>query len=150
MGKRLENLENRRKKRKKGVLIALSIFVLFFGAIFIYFQSGLKIFTPESEEITKKTDEMDTSDRENPSPNNPIKPIPEEEVSVTGPKELTIIAVGDILLDRQVGAMIKEHGIDEPFLDVVDILSSADITVANLECPLSTRGTKADKEYTFR
>ena len=46
--------------------------------------------------------------------------------------------------------MIKENGVDYPFIQVGETLRNADITAINLETSVSTRGTPADKQFTFR
>ncbi len=57
-------------------------------------------------------------------------PQPSEEVS--------LIAVGDIMLSRTVASKIKLHNdINYSFLKVSDFLKSADITFANLENPIT-------------
>ncbi len=53
-------------------------------------------------------------------------------------KEVSIAAVGDIMLDRGVWNRIRELGIHHVMAGVRDQLRAADITFANLECPLST------------
>jgi poly-gamma-glutamate synthesis protein (capsule biosynthesis protein) len=63
---------------------------------------------------------------------------------------VTLAAVGDILLDRDVGKKIDEFGIDYPFQKVADVLSSADIAFGNLECPLSEKGAKVIKPFVFQ
>jgi poly-gamma-glutamate capsule biosynthesis protein CapA/YwtB (metallophosphatase superfamily) len=60
------------------------------------------------------------------------------------------MAVGDVMLGRTIGELIETHGPAAPFLYTADTLRSADITVGNLECPISTRGTAEEKTYTFR
>jgi poly-gamma-glutamate capsule biosynthesis protein CapA/YwtB (metallophosphatase superfamily) len=60
------------------------------------------------------------------------------------------MAVGDIMLGRTVGEMIETEGIEAPFLYTAKILKTADITLGNLECPLSNRGTPEEKTYAFR
>lgn len=55
----------------------------------------------------------------------------------TGSAEIAL--VGDILLDRGVGRVIFDQGLDYPWLKLGNILSGADITFGNLECPLTRR-----------
>lgn len=58
---------------------------------------------------------------------------------------------GDVLLVRGVESLIKQKGTDFIFSDVKHIFDQSDISMINLECPVSERGTKAkDKQYTFR
>lgn len=49
----------------------------------------------------------------------------------------TIIAVGDIMTSRNVAAKMRLYGNDYPFASSTDFLSSADITFANLETPIT-------------
>ena len=60
------------------------------------------------------------------------------------------MAVGDIMLARTIGEMIESEGIEAPFAFTAETLSTADITLGNLECSISDRGTPEDKKYTFR
>ena len=54
------------------------------------------------------------------------------------------------MLGRTVGELIETEGPEAPFLYTADTLRSADVTVGNLECPISARGTAEDKTYAFR
>ena len=65
------------------------------------------------------------------------------------PGPVTLSAVGDILLDRGVGRRIERHGAGFPFGAVRDLLR-ADVAFGNLECPLSERGTRVPKKYSFK
>lgn len=67
------------------------------------------------------------------------------------PTTLTISAVGDMIFDRRVKALIQTSGGAAPLSAVDQLLARADITVGNLESPLSSGGTQdADKDVTFR
>jgi len=63
---------------------------------------------------------------------------------------VTIAAVGDVMLARDLVTLMDEHGALYPFERVAHLLRDADITVANLEGALTERGAPADKLYTFR
>ncbi len=63
---------------------------------------------------------------------------------------IQLSAVGDIMLDRALGYAIEQGNIEFPFSSVVEQLSSADITVGNLESALGDVGIPADKSYTFQ
>jgi poly-gamma-glutamate capsule biosynthesis protein CapA/YwtB (metallophosphatase superfamily) len=53
-------------------------------------------------------------------------------------KTVSMIAVGDIMLDRTVENKIRAHNdINYPFLKVTDFLKSADFVFGNLECPIT-------------
>jgi len=64
--------------------------------------------------------------------------------------EITIAAVGDILLDRGVAREMAAHGWAAPFRGTAGILRSADIATGNLECPLADRAEKVVKPFCFR
>ena len=55
--------------------------------------------------------------------------------------EITLAAVGDVMLGRKTGRMIDQYGLDYPFSLVGERLAAADLTFCNLEAPLGTTGT---------
>jgi poly-gamma-glutamate synthesis protein (capsule biosynthesis protein) len=77
-----------------------------------------------------------------PSPTATLPPTPEPVVS--------LMAVGDLMLARQLGARLAAGEVDYPFALVAETLRSADITVGNLECAISDRGEPLPKSYRFR
>lgn len=67
------------------------------------------------------------------------------------PPTVTVAAVGDLLFDSAPGRLIAAQGPRAPFARVAGLLQGADVTVGNLECPLSRRGSPVPgKTYTFR
>jgi poly-gamma-glutamate capsule biosynthesis protein CapA/YwtB (metallophosphatase superfamily) len=67
------------------------------------------------------------------------------------PEEITIAAVGDLMLGGRTEPFLKEFGPDYPFAEVLPFLSRADIVVGNLESPISSRGTAVqNKKFTLR
>jgi len=85
-----------------------------------------------------------------PAPAEPtVTPEPEPVPSLSA--TLTVAAVGDIHFDRQVKQLIEREGGLAPLRLVAEHLAAADITVGNLESPLSNRGSRwPDKDYYFR
>lgn len=66
-------------------------------------------------------------------------------------KEIKIIFAGDIMLSRGIGAqMAKNDDWKYPFLNIADFLKSTDMTFANLEGPISSRGVNVGSIYSFR
>lgn len=64
---------------------------------------------------------------------------------------ITVSAVGDMIFDRRVGALVASSGGEAPLRDVATILARSDITVGNLESPLSDGGVmNPTKDVTFR
>lgn len=66
--------------------------------------------------------------------------IQQVDDSLLGSKAVTLVAVGDIMLDRGVRQAMNRHGLTHPFEGTQQVLSSADIAFANLETPISSRG----------
>jgi len=62
-------------------------------------------------------------------------------------REFTLIAVGDVMLDRNVWKAIERSGYRSILEKVRDDVRSADITFGNLECPLSTVGPHSPSKY---
>lgn len=66
---------------------------------------------------------------------------------------ITILLVGDIMLNRGVEYMVKKKGEGDfrwPFLKIAEYLSEADLLFGNLEGPISDKGTRVDNIYSFR
>jgi poly-gamma-glutamate capsule biosynthesis protein CapA/YwtB (metallophosphatase superfamily) len=60
-------------------------------------------------------------------------------------------AVGDMIFDRKIAALIATAGGEAPLAGVATVLAAADFTFGNLEGPLSSGGTQAtSKDYTLR
>jgi len=70
------------------------------------------------------------------------------ETSVQRSKQVSILFVGDVVLDDLPGKAI-ERG-EDPFAAFEKIFASADIRIANLECVVATTGKAAEKNFTFR
>ena len=64
--------------------------------------------------------------------------------------EVSIIAVGDIMLGRNVGKDLLDKNSNYPFRQIKELIHNVDIAFANLECPISSRGEKQIKENCFR
>ncbi|MFH1941161.1 MAG: CapA family protein [bacterium] len=63
---------------------------------------------------------------------------------------ISILAVGDLMMGGRALTILEERGPDYPFDSTRTILQQADISIANLEAPFTTRGVAFDKQYTFR
>ncbi len=66
------------------------------------------------------------------------------------PAEIDLAMVGDMMLARDMGDMLRQHGPDYAYGAVRRLLSEADITLGNLECVISERGEPEPKAYVFR
>lgn len=70
--------------------------------------------------------------------------------TATSDGTITIAAVGDIMLARDISTLMEQHGAGYPFERVAPLLRNADLTIANFEGTFTERGSPADKLYTFR
>lgn len=83
-------------------------------------------------------------------PAPPGLPAPTPAPPPEPPRPITLTFVGDIMLDGAVEQLAKQHGTPYLFSGVAGTLTSDSLTVGNLECAVSKRGTAEDKTYTFR
>jgi poly-gamma-glutamate capsule biosynthesis protein CapA/YwtB (metallophosphatase superfamily) len=67
-----------------------------------------------------------------------------------GAPSVKLAFVGDVIWASTVETRLKENGFDYPYKNVKEILQKPDITVANLETPITTRGEAQDKKYAYR
>lgn len=63
--------------------------------------------------------------------------------------QLVISLVGDIMLSRGVQTQLEENGYDYPYGDVREVFLGDDLTVGNLECPITERDSPASKTKRF-
>ncbi len=61
-----------------------------------------------------------------------------------------LAAAGDVMLDRALGEAVLAGDVSYPFAQVKDTLSTADITIGNLESALGDLGAPENKGYTFQ
>jgi len=70
-------------------------------------------------------------------------------VVVPPQRPVTVVAVGDVLLDRGVGERIERSGKDALVEAVLPFTRGADLAVCNLECPLASGSPSALKPIVF-
>jgi poly-gamma-glutamate synthesis protein (capsule biosynthesis protein) len=58
--------------------------------------------------------------------------------------------VGDVLLADGVEKLMQQNGFDYPYTGVSSLLKEPDLTIANLETPVTERGDRQTKEYVYR
>ncbi|GAA3401071.1 CapA family protein [Paenibacillus hodogayensis] len=66
------------------------------------------------------------------------------------PSKVLLTFVGDVIFADNVAAALNANGFDYPYRQVSSYLEKADLTIANLETPITERGTKQIKEYAYR
>ena len=81
---------------------------------------------------------------DSPAPTAAASPSPTPDGIVT------LVAVGDVMLARDLVTLMAAHGALYPFERVVGLLRAGDITIANLEGAFTERGVPEEKPYTFR
>jgi poly-gamma-glutamate synthesis protein (capsule biosynthesis protein) len=67
-------------------------------------------------------------------------------------ERFTVIAVGDVMMDKHAQSAIARHGLDYPFARAAPVLAAHDVAFANLEAPISSGGAMhaRSKRYHFR
>lgn len=65
-------------------------------------------------------------------------------------QNVSLVAVGDVMMARGVDTRCRKSGWDYPFHAVAKTLHSADLAFGNLECPVSSRGGRMSRIITFR
>jgi poly-gamma-glutamate capsule biosynthesis protein CapA/YwtB (metallophosphatase superfamily) len=58
--------------------------------------------------------------------------------------------VGDVIFASTVENVLREKGFDYPYTNVKSYLQNADLTIANMESPITSRGDEQKKEYVYR
>ncbi len=58
--------------------------------------------------------------------------------------------VGDVIFASTVEYVLQDKGFDYPYTNVKPFLQDADLTIANLESPITKRGDEQKKEYVYR
>ncbi|GAG53101.1 unnamed protein product, partial [marine sediment metagenome] len=66
------------------------------------------------------------------------------------PEEVSLVAVGDIMLSRVVDSKMRKYGMDYPFLQTREYLKTGDIVFGNLETPITPGRQIFTGEMTFR
>jgi poly-gamma-glutamate synthesis protein (capsule biosynthesis protein) len=142
-------LVRRRRRRLIGALLLAAVMVAAGG------WAGFRALATIQDAARTDTETASNPDRAAPATETPAATsTPVVESVVYEPSRvptITITAVGDMIFDRKVKALIEQSGGLAPLRHVAHLLQDADITVGNLESPLSNGGTKnAAKDVTFR
>ena len=86
----------------------------------------------------------------NTTPSPVSSKLPEKIFPQPDPSSLTLIFTGDIMLGRSVNTRIFKYADPTwPFKNIATTLSSADLTIINLEAPFSTGCQPTDKGMIF-
>ncbi|MBO8163588.1 MAG: CapA family protein [Brevibacillus sp.] len=67
------------------------------------------------------------------------------------PPVVVLTFVGDVMMDGNVEKRLKAEGYDYPYRHIGETFQQDDYTIANLETPVTKRGTpEADKQYVYK
>jgi len=81
----------------------------------------------------------------------PPRPEPRIQKPETEPKEVSLFAVGDIMLSRTVAKKMKlKNDFNYPFLKTKDFLKTGDLVFGNLETSITPGREIQTEEFTFR
>lgn len=135
----------------KRILILFFIIIMITSASFGYILVKSFYGTNEAP-IELKSDIVDKAGNENNKKAETSSHAPNtNEVQKETPRLISMSFGGDVLLDRGVASLIENKGAQYIFSDVKEVFDNSDITMVNLENPVSTLGVKEnDKQYTFR
>lgn len=118
---------------------------LFAGCLFtaVLIVLAVLVFFPESRGLAKtSTDDASCEDFDSFRAEKENLPVRGETV--------TLIAVGDIMLSRNVASKMSKNGMDYPFLKTREYLKSGDIVFGNLETPIFPGRKISRSEMIFR
>lgn len=73
----------------------------------------------------------------------------EGEAATEGTDEIIITIVGDVMLSRGVQQYLEQYGYGYPYEEVRDLFLEDDLTIANLECPITSCENPANKTKRF-
>ncbi|MEW9698482.1 CapA family protein [Paenibacillus sp. SI8] len=75
---------------------------------------------------------------------------PSDQPTTGSSSQVRLSFVGDVLFASKVEDILKQKGYDYPYTNLSDYLSKPDYTIANLETPITARGTVQSKDYVYR
>jgi poly-gamma-glutamate capsule biosynthesis protein CapA/YwtB (metallophosphatase superfamily) len=81
----------------------------------------------------------------------PIRPAAEQEVVTPPARERIVVhGTGDVSLDPDYIPALRAQGYAHAWSGLDGLFTADDLTIINLECPVSTRGTAVQKAFAFR
>lgn len=133
---RMQRLQSQRKKKRNTWKLVAFRTLLF--SILAVTASGVYLL------INEFTRDFSSSPQQ-PSgqPNEEVPPQPEPRINLT--------FLGDVMVSGNVEKTLLEKGFDYPYSYVRQMLHADDYTIANLETPVTSRGTPhADKAFVYK
>lgn len=90
---------------------------------------------------------ISSSPSEEPTPTVTPSPTP----TATPLQTIKLSFAGDVMFDKKIENIINKNGLSYVFSEVRSIFASSEVSMVNLETPISKRGTQeSDKQFTFR
>jgi poly-gamma-glutamate synthesis protein (capsule biosynthesis protein) len=84
----------------------------------------------------------------------PVEPVAEEETTTSAPRtareRIVVHGTGDVSLDPDYIPALRTEGYAHAWSGLDGLFAGDDLTIVNLECPVSTRGTAVEKAFAFR
>ncbi|HLU58432.1 MAG TPA: CapA family protein [Pseudonocardia sp.] len=88
------------------------------------------------------------------APPAPAGVAAEQDAVTTPPRpareRIVVHGTGDVSLDPVYIPAFREHGYEHAWSGLGGLFAADDLTIVNLECPVSTRGEPVEKAFTFR
>jgi poly-gamma-glutamate capsule biosynthesis protein CapA/YwtB (metallophosphatase superfamily) len=116
-------------------------------------QGSLSSLPVIPQSLSTETPIATSTETHTPLPLPTETPLPPTQTPIPTPtpeSELTLMAVGDLMLARSIGERIVSEGPAAPFMGVISALKQADILAGNLECAIATTGKPVPKSYNFQ
>lgn len=140
----------RRRWMLRGLVTFLVVVIAGSGLFFILHNNSKQ----EARGPNKPSNELPAASPAATSPaDDPAstQPLSSPLVGVSKDPSLVQMAfVGDIIMASGVETLMKKNGYDYPYTDVKDLLQQPELTIANLETPVTDHGELLKKEYNYR
>ena len=109
-------------KRKAAVEIVIVLLLVLIGALFFV-----------SNQQSPKESDINSAQLVQPNLNSQVNKNLNTSLPEPEPEPITVLMLGDMMLDRYVSSSIKQNGSEHPFANITDFLKEPDLTVVNLE-----------------
>jgi poly-gamma-glutamate capsule biosynthesis protein CapA/YwtB (metallophosphatase superfamily) len=129
----------RKRRRVWGWLAALAALGIAGGAAFVFRDDLFGLFARERDPAAST-----------PRPGPTLSVTPAPSPTPPPPGRLVIHGTGDVSLDPSYIPALAQNGYGYAWSGLGGLFRQDDLTVINLECPVSDLGAPLDKEFTFR
>jgi len=110
-------------------------------------KEAVKLDSPKDSEVSKEH----KLSEEPKGTGKPVDSIDPNKIVANADTILNFHFAGDMIFSGKVEGKLKQEGYDYPFKYVSDLFQKDDLTIANLETPVTTAGVGAtNKQYVFK